>query len=198
MTDPISTPAEMREAAARLVEADANEAVADVGIQLWLRGLAASIRLLPVAEPCTYKPSMDPNDVGECVNCVQAAGAHKVAEPERLADKTMTGAREALTATRVAQVICEATGDDWNAEPRYRDVYLKAASSVISYLMDQPINWLLEQAEMKQSLEALRMRSKVSLWSGDYEMTQLTLKMAEAAEARAAAIRALISGYGPE
>lgn len=97
MTDPITTPAQMREAAARLIDdrcadilskQDGKIPEVDQNLRLmavFLPDLAAAIRALPVAEPCTYKPSMDPNDAGECVNCGQAAGAHKVAEPAPVA-----------------------------------------------------------------------------------------------------------------
>lgn len=65
MTDPITTPAQMREAAARLAEADAREADDSI-IDAWLKDLAAAIRALPVADPLCTWPSCGHTAKGQC------------------------------------------------------------------------------------------------------------------------------------
>ena len=108
----ITTPAQLREAAARLAEAVAREADDSI-IDAWLKDLAAAIRALPVAEPfCTW-PSCGHTAKGQCRTYTSGqliapndasitATNMPVAEPEPVAVNAVMCAAERDAQSRVA------------------------------------------------------------------------------------------------
>ena len=105
MTDQITTPAQMREAAARLIDdrcadilSKQNGKIPEVDQNLWLMAallpdLAAAIRALPVAEPfCTW-PSCGHTAKGQC----NPTFAPPVAEQQAIRDQALNDAAQAAS-----------------------------------------------------------------------------------------------------